>query len=219
MNLDPYPFSHFPRTNSGQQGWVLAPPRVITARPEPLRLGSGQMAVDSQNKGVDLKEARLAGGGSMAGRVSLPDLEESKEVEVTIRNPLTHTGASEPKPKLLLVESGHNERSVSMESEWYHQLEEMKHEDLEKPLCNPVAMDDQVGSGLITTHFEIKEEFLESSIEGLGRDGDSHVMQLPKVELSPRTEVFMRDHPRLATLKDLKGGDLVVSEPIRKKVE
>ena len=154
----------------------------------------------------------------MAGRVGLPDLEESKEVEVTIRNPLTHTEALEPKPELLLAESSRDEQSVPMESEWYHQLEEMKHEDLKKPLCNPVAMDDQVRSGLITTHFEIKEEVLESSIEGLGRDGDSRVMQLPRVELSPRTEVFIQDHPRLTTLKDLKEGDLVVSEPIGRRL-
>ena len=219
INLEPSPFANFPRTNSGQQGRVLAPPRVITVRPEPSRLVSGQVAVDSQNKGVDLEEVRLTGSGSMAGRVSLPDLKESKEVEVTVRNPLTNTGASELKPKLLLAKSGRNERSVSMEPEWYRQLEEMKHEDLEKPLCDPVAMDDQVGSGLITTHFEIKEELIESSIEESRRDGDSPVVQLPKVELSPKTEVFMRDHPRLAGLKDPKGEDLVVPEPIRKKIE
>ena len=118
INLEPSLFSNFSRTNSGQQGWVLTPPRVITVRPEPTRLVSGQVAVDPQSKGVDLEKAGLAGSGPKAGEVSSPNLDESKEVEVAIRSPLTHTGASGLKPKLLLVGSGHDERSVSMESEW-----------------------------------------------------------------------------------------------------
>ena len=154
----------------------------------------------------------------MAERAGLPDLEESKEVEVTIKNPLTHTEALEPKPELLLAESSRNEQSVSVESECYHELEEVKHEDLEKPLCHPVVLEDQVRSGLITTHFEIKEEVLEPPVEGLRRDGDSRVVRLPRVELSPRTEVFIQDHPRLITLKDLKEGDLVVSEPTGRRL-
>ena len=97
-------------------------------------------------------------------------------------------------------------------------LEEVKHEDLEKPLCHLVVLEDQVRSGLITTHFEIKEEVLEPPVEGLRRGGDLRVVQLPRVELSPKPEVFIQDHLRLITLEDLKEGELVVSEPTERRL-
>ena len=154
----------------------------------------------------------------MSERAGLPDLEESKEVEVTIKNPLTHTEALEPKPELLWAESGRNEPSVPVVPECCQELEEVKHEDLEKPLCHLVVLEDQFRSGLITTHFEIKEEVLERRVEGLRRGGGSRVVQLPRVELSPKPEVFIQDHPRLITLKDPKEGDLVVSEPTERRL-
>ena len=36
--------------------------------------------------------------------------------------------------------------------------------------------------------------------------------------LSPKPEVFIQDHPRLITLKDLKEGELVVSEPTERRL-
>ena len=86
IDLEPYLFSHFPRTNSGQPGWVLAPPLVAAAEHEQL-LGSEQMTADPRNKEVVPGKTGLIGGSSMVERASLPDWEEFKEVEVTVENP------------------------------------------------------------------------------------------------------------------------------------
>ena len=113
MDLEPYPFSHFPRTNSGQPRWVLAPPLVATAEHEPL-FGSEQVTADPQNKGVVPGKTGLTGRSSMVQGASLPDWEEPKGVEVTVENPPTHAEALEPKPELLRTELDREESSVSM---------------------------------------------------------------------------------------------------------
>ena len=248
MHLEPYLFSHFPRTNSGQPGWVLAPPPVAATGHEQL-LGPEQMTADHRNQEVvpgkirligenstvegaslpDWEEwkIRLIGGKSTVEGASLPDWEESKKVEVTVENPdweefkevevivegpPTHAEVLEPKPELLRTEVDCEGMSVSGVPDYCQEIE-VKHEDVEKPLCPPVTSEDQDWSGLITTHFEVKEEDLEQPTEGLRQGSDSRVVRLPRVELSAEAEEFIQDHPRLTMLRSLKEGDSAVPEP------
>ena len=76
-----------------------------------------------------------------------------------------------------------------------------------------MTSEDQDWSGLITTHFEVKEEDLEQPTEGLRQGSDSRAVRLLRVELSAEAEEFIQDHPRLTMLRSLKEGDSAVPEP------
>ena len=208
IDLEPSPFSHFPRTSCGQPRWVLAPPLVATVEHEPL--GSlEQVAADPQNKEIVPGKSELTRKSPMVQGASLLGLEESKEVEVTTEDSPAYAEALEPKPELPLARLDSEESSVTVVPDYCQEVE-VKYEDWEKLPYHPVKSEDQFWSGLVTTHFEVKEGILEQPGEDLRQESDSVVVRLPKVDLSAEAEESILDHPRLAKLKGLKEGDSVV---------
>ena len=175
---------------------------------EPL-VSLEQVAAAPQNKEIVPGKSELTGKSSMFQGASLPGLEEPKGVEVTAEDSPAYAEALEPKPELLQTGLDREESSVAVVPDYCQEIE-VKHEDWEKLPCHPVRSEDQFWSGLVTTHFEVKEGILEQPGEDLRQESDSAVVQLPKVDLSAEAEESILDHPRLAKLKGLKEGDSVV---------
>ena len=69
-----------------------------------------------------------------------------------------------------------------------------------------------------TTYFEVKEELPRALAEESGRECQSPVKMLPRVELAQKMATVILDHPRLAALKGLQNGELVLSEPPGEKM-
>jgi hypothetical protein len=208
IDLEPSPFSHFPRTSCGQPRWVLAPPLVATVKHEPL-VSPEQMTAGPQNNEIVPGKSELTGKSSMVQGASLPGLEEPKGVEVTAEDSPAYAEALEPKSELPLTRLDREESSVTVVPDYCQEVE-VKHEDWEKLPYHPVRSEDQFWRGLVTTHFEVKEEILGQPGEDLKQESDSAVVQLPKVDLSAEAEESILDHPRLVKLKGLKEGGSVV---------
>ena len=195
IDLEPSPFSHFPRTGCGQPRWVLAPPLVATTDQVPL-VSQERGASEPQDEEIVPEKSELTGDSLVVQGASLLGLGESKEVEISTEDAPAYVGALEPKPELPLARLDIGESSAIAVPDYCQEVE-VKNEGWERLPYHPVKPEDQFWNGLVTTHFETKEGILEEPGKDLKPRRDSVVVRLPKVNLSAEAEESILDHPRL----------------------